>query len=158
MKSNITKNLEKCLYYHTKKIGTFQCFEVTIGKFGKERVDFLTFDTDNIFRCFEVKSSVEDFESPSKHTFIGHYNYYVMPYSVFQKVEHKIPKDIGVFVFDRDEELLKKPNLRKIKLSSVKKAQKKNLDKETQKTLTWSLMRSLSRETDKLYQRELGGF
>jgi hypothetical protein len=36
------------------------------------------------FYCYEIKSSVEDFNSKNGHNFLGDYNYYVMPASVCQ--------------------------------------------------------------------------
>lgn len=48
--------------------------------------------------CYEIKSSVEDFHSEHGHNFIGDYNYYVMPYEVYEKVKDEIPYHIGVYV------------------------------------------------------------
>ena len=44
-KTQLTHELERQLWKYTKKRGTFGCFEVTIGWRGKERVDYLTYDT-----------------------------------------------------------------------------------------------------------------
>jgi len=41
-KTKLTKILEKELWRATRKLGTFGCFDVTIGWFGKERVDYMT--------------------------------------------------------------------------------------------------------------------
>ena len=38
-KTSITKDLEKQLFQSLRKRGVFICFEVTIGWYGKERVD-----------------------------------------------------------------------------------------------------------------------
>lgn len=50
------------------------------------------------FYCYEIKSSVEDFNSKNGHNFIGDFNYYVMPKEVFEAVKIKIPYDVGAFV------------------------------------------------------------
>ncbi len=50
------------------------------------------------FYCYEIKSSVEDFNSKNGHNFIGDFNYYVMPKDVFEAVKCKIPHNVGVFV------------------------------------------------------------
>lgn len=95
-KTDLTKELEKRLWRATNKLGTFGCFEVTIGIGGIERVDYLTYDTKGIWRCYEIKVSKEDFYSKAAKTFVGHYNYYVMPATLYEIVKHDIPKHIGV--------------------------------------------------------------
>lgn len=71
------------------------------------RVDFMKFQPvkntvsgieKGDFYCYEVKSSVEDFRSKNGHNFIGDFNYYVMPESVFEAVKHEIPYKVGVLV------------------------------------------------------------
>lgn len=49
------------------------------------------------FYCYEVKSSVEDFNSKNGHNFIGDFNYYIMCKEVFGTVKEKIPYDVGVY-------------------------------------------------------------
>ncbi|YAR63260.1 hypothetical protein ACUIAK_09600 [Bacillus cytotoxicus] len=45
-KTEITVEMERQIYSATTcNQGVFGCFEVTIGWFGKERVDYLTYDT-----------------------------------------------------------------------------------------------------------------
>lgn len=97
-KSEETMRLEESIYAATNKQGVFGCFEVTIGWWGKERVDYLTYDTKGIWRCYEVKATVSDFRSPAAKTFIGHYNYFVMPGELYEKVKEEIPAGIGVYV------------------------------------------------------------
>ena len=50
MKTQQTIEMENKIYAATRKIGIFGCFEVTIGIGGKERVDYITYDTKGIFR------------------------------------------------------------------------------------------------------------
>ena len=50
------------------------------------------------FRCFEIKSSIEDFKSKHGHNLIGDYNYYIMPQNVFETVKMLIPYAVGVYV------------------------------------------------------------
>ena len=52
------------------------------------------------FRCYEVKSSIEDFKSKHGHNFIGDFNYYVMTSDVYEKAKDKIPYFVGVLVPD----------------------------------------------------------
>jgi len=95
-KNDITKDLEQRLYKYTNGTVLCSCFEVTIGFFGKERVDYLSLDYKNTWRCYEVKSCKADFYSKAHHTFIGNLNYYVMPFAVYEQVKNDVPKGVGV--------------------------------------------------------------
>ncbi|PEB86028.1 hypothetical protein COM94_16680 [Bacillus thuringiensis] len=136
-KTEATIEMERQIYAVTKKQGVFGCFEVTIGWFGKERVDYLTLDTKGIWRCYEVKVSVSDFRSKANKTFCGHYNYYVMPRELYEKVKDEIPSHIGVYIGGWLE----------------KRAKKQELAVE-EDILKASLIRSLSREADKLIKSD----
>ena len=139
MKTQLTKKLQDCLFKYTDKQGQFGCFEVTIGWFGKERVDYLTYDTNDIWKCFEIKISESDFHSKSNNTFIGNYNYYVMPFELYNKVKDEIPNNIGVLVPEFNT------------LTSVKQAQKQNL-KADSKILFQSMIRSMQRDNARYYK------
>ena len=80
-------------------------FEVTIGWYGRERVDYMSMDTKEIFRCYELKISKSDFYSKAAHTFLGHYNYYVMPYEVFIQVVDDIPEHVGVYIYQESQNI-----------------------------------------------------
>jgi hypothetical protein len=97
-KTELTLQLEKEIWGATNKMGVFGCFEVTIGFSGHERVDYMTYDTKGIWRCYEIKVSKSDFHSKAHNTFIGHLNYYVMPEELYEQVKGEIPKNIGVYV------------------------------------------------------------
>lgn len=109
-----------------------------MGWFGKERVDYITYDTKGIWRCYEVKVSKSDFYSSAKKTFVGHYNYYVMPKELYEQVKGDIAPHIGVVAEGS---------------YSIKKALKQELGAE-EKVLKDSLIRSLSREAEKLYKSD----
>ena len=134
-KTELTQQLEKGIYQETKKQGVFGCFEVTIGWYGKERVDYITYDTKGIWRCYEIKVSKADFHSKAKKTFIGHYNYYVMPKELYDEVKDEIPNHIGVYC----------------ELGLYKRAKKQEL-KVDEQILKDSMIRSLYRETEKFYK------
>ncbi|EPH72858.1 hypothetical protein D924_03004 [Enterococcus faecalis 06-MB-S-10] len=87
MKTALTKQAEKCLWHYTNKMGIFGCFEVTIGWFGKERVDFMTYSTDNTIRCYEIKVTMADLKSSAKQTFLGDYNYLVITNKLWEKIQ-----------------------------------------------------------------------
>lgn len=132
-----TLRLERELWQSTRKQGVFGCFEVTIGWFGSERVDYMTYDTKGIWRCYEIKVSVSDFKSNAKNTFIGHFNYYVMSQELYIKVKNEIASHIGVYVSGR----------------CVKKPKKQGL-RVDESVLKNSLIRSLHREAEKNLRRQ----
>lgn len=131
-KTDETIKLEKDIFKATQKQGVFGCMEVTIGWWGKERVDYITYDTKGIWRCFEIKVSKADFHSKAKKTFIGHYNYFVMTTKLYEEVKDEIPNHIGVYCGS----------------SLIKRAKKQKLGVDEQ-ILKDSMIRSLYREYEK---------
>ena len=59
-KTKLTEKLEREIWKTICKMGTFGCFEVTIGLgwTGNQRVDFLSYSTDGTWRCFEIKVEI----------------------------------------------------------------------------------------------------
>ena len=135
MKTADTKRLEKAIWKATNKQGVFGCFEVTIGWFGKERVDYMTYDTKGLFRCYEIKVSKADFHSNCHNSFLGDLNYYVLPPDLYEEVKSEIPEHIGVYV-ERDGFSY-----------SVKRAKRRPV--EDRDILKDSMIRSLCREVTK---------
>lgn len=140
-KTELTEKIEQAIYKETigKALG---CFEVTIGWFGKGRVDYMTMDFKDIFRCYEVKISKSDFHSEHGHNFVGNYNYYVMPKELYIEVKDEVPKEIGVYgSYEYKDRIL---------LELLKKPKKQELKVEMD-ILKNSMIRSLSREVTKFY-------
>ena len=98
MKTNTTKKLEMLLERHFNSRNDFYVFECTLGWYGSEIVDCIMYNCQRVVHCFEIKQSVQDFHSKNKLTFIGNKNYFVMPYSLYEKVKNEIPYEIGVYV------------------------------------------------------------
>ncbi|WP_195985347.1 hypothetical protein [Clostridium sp. D33t1_170424_F3] len=132
MKTEQTLALERLIWRATHNQGTFGCFEVTIGWFGSERVDYMTYNTKGEFRCYEIKVTKSDFHSKAANTFIGHFNYYVMPPELYAEVKNEIPAHIGVYTGE----------------TCVKKARRQELGADIH-TLKDSMIRSLCREVQK---------
>jgi hypothetical protein len=146
-KTELTKKLERDLYFATEKQGVFRCFEVTIGFRGKQRCDFMTYDTNGIWRCYEIKISKSDFRSKAKNTFVGHYNYYCMPEELYEQVKDEIPNHIGV-VCVYSYKLYKSNNKMGYAVKTIKNPKKQKL-KTNEQILKDSLIRSLSRDVEK---------
>ena len=136
-KTQETLELENAIYKATKKQGIFGCFEVTIGWFGKERVDYITYDTNGFWRCYEIKVSKSDFNSKAAHTFVGHFNYYVLTKELYEQVKNEIPTHIGVYI---GGVLMKRPKKQQLGVN--------------EQILKNSMIRSLSREFDKSINSE----
>lgn len=106
---------------------------MTVGWYGKERVDYITYDTKGVWRCYEIKVSKSDFHSKAKKTFVGHYNYFVLTSELYKEVKSEIPNHIGVYVGG----------------SLIKRAKKQKLSVDEQ-VLKDSMIRSLYRESEKI--------
>lgn len=148
-KTDLTKQAEKCLWYYTDKMGTFGCFEVTIGWFGNERVDYITYSTDNIIRCYEIKVTIADLKSKAKQTFIGDYNYLVVTNELWEKIKEDSELawkyyQQGILVFSKLSH--------NTGITSVKKAKKQRVSIGTRATVLESMVRSLNREVGKFYK------
>jgi len=140
-----TKEIEHVAYKHLSKIGWYGCFEVAIpraiiDKYHRERVDLLTYETSGIFRAYEIKRNKADFYSGHTWSWIGHYNYFIMPKELYDKVKDDIPDGIGVWCIYEDGkrkwmECEKKPKKRELLCSH--------------EDMIFSLMQGLSREYKK---------
>lgn len=88
----------------------YGCEEVTVGfqrdKWGHERVDFLSYDARNdLFRCYEIKVSMSDFNSDAKKSWYGHYNYLVITKGLYNQKspewwKGEVPAEVGIIVAD----------------------------------------------------------
>lgn len=137
MKKAETTDLEGALMQRTKEFRTFGCPEVTIGWYGRRRVDFMETNTKGVIRCYEIKISKADFHSKNGHNFAGHLNYYVMTSELYEQVKNEIPDHVGVLV-GKD-------------LISKKKAKRQILSKEDEESMKLYLLRSMSREVKKSF-------
>lgn len=153
-KTEETIKLEHDIWMFTQKTGTFGCFEVTIGFGGRERVDYMTYDTTGCFRCYEIKVTKSDFHSQHKHSFVGHYNYFVFTHELWQQVQDEIPDWVGCIV---GQECVKKPKKQDIDNKEYKTRKTIN-GRSTEVIIPWtemlkdSFIRSLARDSQKLYK------
>lgn len=110
MKTQRTKDLEKLLASKFNDRNDFYVFECTLGWYGSEIVDCVMYNCQREVCCYEIKQSVQDFHSKNKLSFFGNKNYFVMPYSLYEKVKNEIPYGIGVYVaidrLENKEELI----------------------------------------------------
>lgn len=102
MKTDLTKEIELAIFKEVKAggLGVYGCFEVSFGNGGGDQYcDFSTMSSDNVFRCYEIKVSENDFRSKNKLSFLGDFNYFVLPKELYEKVKSDIPFGIGVYTF-----------------------------------------------------------
>ena len=143
MKTELTKEIEKKIFSKVGAdgLGVYGCLEVALGNaYGSEYCDFMTMDSNNVFRCYEIKISKSDFRSKNKLSFHGDYNYFVMPEELYEEVKAEIPCGIGVWLYNSKGKYCyceKKSNKKKITMG-------KKID------LMHCMVRSLSRYQTKL--------
>lgn len=155
-KTDLTKQIEQFLMRNNHKMNCFNCLEVGIvfkvkkpskynpnylvDRYDTEICDFMQYDqSKDVFRCYEIKISKQDFYSKCKKTFVGNYNYYAMPKELYEEVKHDIPDYVGVV--DKLGFCIKKPK-------------KVDLKVEKEKLLV-SMLKSLNRENYKYFYKEL---
>ncbi|EHT7730683.1 hypothetical protein KXP56_002522, partial [Staphylococcus pseudintermedius] len=102
----------------------------------REIVDFLTYDSKNVFRAYEIKVTKEDLKSNAKLSFVGHYNYFVLPRQLYEEVKGTdlLPFNVGIVIIGE---------------GLIKKSGRKTLSMSDNIKLLESLMRSLNRENKK---------
>lgn len=102
MKTKLTLALEKTLYYYCRENGATPVEEVTMPD-DAGIVDTLSYqelpDFSIEWRCYELKVTKSDFHSKAKLSFVGHYNYFVLPLKLYQAVADEIPAGIGVLIY-----------------------------------------------------------
>lgn len=156
MKTPLTLAIEETLYTYCREKG-----EVVVEEVGMPAdlgiVDTLSLrilpDQTYEWRCFELKVSKSDFRSHAKLSFVGHYNYFVLPEALYLQVQQEIPDHVGVLVYhayaNPDEQGL--PGY----LVSAKKARYQELQVNEQELL-FRLITAQAREVGKAKQTERG--
>ncbi|WP_025023285.1 hypothetical protein [Companilactobacillus nodensis] len=162
MKTKLTRNLESTLYQYCYEQGAYVVEEVSMPD-KKGIVDTLSYQQlpngEVEWRCYELKVTKSDFHSKAKLSFIGNYNYFVLPQKLYEEVQDEIPTHIGVMIYrafdkkaiDLAPQTLRTPGF----LTIAKKAQYQDLQVE-EKPLTAHFVASLFREVDKAKRVEKG--
>lgn len=150
-KTLTTLKLEKLLFRcEGEKLGKFSCFEVTFGKRDpwakgtSERVDFVTYENaGNVFRCYEIKVSKSDFMSEAKKSFLGDFNYFVMPRELWDKLTAENNELLRAYLFSGVGVIV--PTVRQDRLEVVRKPKRKNIALHEKFHMMESMMKSMSR-------------
>ncbi|MQS75384.1 hypothetical protein [Companilactobacillus halodurans] len=162
MKTKLTKDLEATLYQYCYEQGSYVVEEVSMPD-KKGIVDTLSYQQlpngEIDWRCYELKVTKTDFHSKAKLSFIGNYNYFVLPQKLYQEVSEEIPTHIGVLIYrafdkkaiENSPQTLRAPGF----LTVAKKAQFQELQVDETK-LTSHFIASLFREVDKAKKVEKG--
>lgn len=162
MKTKLTLAMEKTLYETCVEAGAVAVEEVTIPD-NKGIVDTLSYQRlpngTVEWRCYELKVTKSDFHSKAKLSFIGNYNYFVLPLSLYMELKTEIPKEIGVLSYqpyDADQLAnATEPVLAPGYLTVEKKPSYQVLQLD-EGALTTSLLYSLAREVRKAKRVETG--
>lgn len=93
VKTSLTLEMEEALYYYCRENSDIVVEEVVMPD-DHGIVDTLScrLTAENTFewRCYELKVSLADFRSKAKLSFIGNYNYFVLPKALYEKVKDQI--------------------------------------------------------------------
>lgn len=162
MKTKLTKQLESTLYQYCYEQSSYVVEEVSMPE-KKGIVDTLSYqqlpDGSIEWRCYELKVTKNDFHSKAKLSFIGNYNYFVLPQKLYEEVKSEIPSHIGVLIyraFDKKAvELAPQTLIAPGFLTVAKKARHQELQVD-EKQLTSHFVASLFREVDKAKKVEKG--
>lgn len=134
-KSKLTKEIElnfvEYLYDVRYELAIIECAIGARKKYGI--VDVLSYHGKRIsngrgrprtrevtWRCYEIKTSKADFYSPHKWTFVGDYNYFVVPEFLYDEIKKDIPKGIGCYIYTggkRGFKIIKKAARQKTRIS-----------------------------------------
>lgn len=102
MKTQLTLDIEKTLYEYCLEKSYFVVEEVSLPQ-SLGIVDTLALAMSDLehyqWRCYEIKVSKSDFRSSAQLSFHGHYNYFVLPLTLYEKVAAEIPEKVGVLVY-----------------------------------------------------------
>lgn len=153
----IEKILMSSLYGSNPKLAKeYGTTEVTIGfsreNKGKELVDFLSYDPKkDIFRCYEIKVTMQDFHSSAKKSWYGNYNYLVLSKELYRKQplewwKNEIPAGVGIIVV----------NVNTCEKETLLKGKYQDISEDTYNMLKDSLIRTLfyQNQNDKWYLRK----
>ncbi|AVK61730.1 hypothetical protein C5Z25_08040 [Lactobacillus sp. CBA3605] len=155
MKTKLTRQLESTLYHYCLDQGAYVVEEVSMPA-DQGIVDTLSYqqlaDGQVEWRCYELKVTKADFHSKAKLSFIGNYNYFVLPKKLYDEVAAEIPAHIGVLIYrafdQRALDLAPAPLTTPGFLTIAKKAQHQPLQVDAG-PLTSHFIASLFREVDK---------
>lgn len=168
-KTEMTKFIESVLWEKARLQGVYGCFEVTIGVDWSTDgiVDFITYDSYGEFRCYEIKVSKSDFKSKAKLSFVGDFNYYVIPTELLDELRKDVEKELSKYEWRKGEdnsrafdERLKNQGIGLItvnprgNISIAIKPKRKYLKAMQRSNLLESMVRSQSRELVKFYKEK----
>ena len=99
IKTAKTKEIESELARELDAMDVYGCKEVTLRnpnyEANKERVDYVTFNTKGIIRCYEIKVTESDLNSKNRLSFWGDYNYLVLPKDLYDTLYAKSKNELN---------------------------------------------------------------
>ena len=104
-----------------------------------EIVDFLSYDMKkDIYKCYEIKISMQDFKSDARKSWYGNYNYLVISKDLYSQEKldwwkKQIPKEIGIIVV----------NIESGRKENVKRSSYQDIPDDNKNILKNSLFRTL---------------
>lgn len=121
--------------------------------------------SNNEFRCYEIKVSKADYRSKANVSFVGDYNYYVMPTELYRELRKDARKKVenNDRLTEKEKDNLYDTQLKNLGiglivvspnglLTNKVNAKRKNISHGEKSTLLESMIRSLNREVKKFYK------
>lgn len=104
-KTEETLALERALEERSRKKREYGCTEVTIGfhhdGHGDEIADYMSMDSEGVFRCYEIKVTFSDLCSGNRLSWYGDYNYLVVSEKLYLRSpdwDQYLPPYVGILV------------------------------------------------------------
>lgn len=148
-----TLELEKALERMAKEKRWYGCEEITIGfrnnGHGNEICDYVLMDSKGIIRCYELKVTKQDLNSPAKKSWYGNYNYLVVSKELLGAIDNwnrVIPDWVGLIVGKpamRYTNTHRKEPVEVLELEMIFKPKRQEVTPETQLMVTQSMVRSM---------------
>lgn len=150
METQITKQIKKALYksnYEYGRLKKFMVAECSIRIFENYKwrdegvVDFIGVDNNELIYCYEIKQSLSDLKTKNKLTFVGNYNYLVIPngfYNKYQKeIDEKLSENlVDVGIIEVDIEIGK--------LFYIRKAKRREIDVNVKEQIFFRIITSMA--------------
>jgi len=124
-KTDLTKRIEYEVfnYFHVKR--SIRCaLEVQVHG---GRVDIMAMKDDTVY-CIEIKVSLSDFKSKNGHNFVGHLNYYAVPFELVDKIVDLVPKNIGILAIKKHDYSHYKDDLIFYSVESIQRASRLKIE------------------------------
>lgn len=130
---------QQLIYQETLRIkpNLVCCFNAQLKKSDEYKtIDFLTMDEQKQFRCYKIINSLQNFNERISGDFLGDFNYYIMPKSVYEQIKGKTEYGIGVYITEKNT------------IKNVEPARRKTVYEHERNRYCYNMLKSMQKYTD----------